>query len=592
MEQVADNHGSGIRDIHATCVDDLLNDPRDVEPPRSFQEFYDFPESCGWKVKEDFTLGSSTKLGKQRSGALQQSKPFLIQAWLFFGLIQTIVQIDNKPVLSFDELVVRGQLSTAKLHDAIRRWTEWEADHKKGLRFRMIQVGWILDLARQVIRKEYAYDYAGDGGDADEDDSRSINSNWDRSEQVDSLHVGDKTVLVLMCLGETLSAAKARIVEQHHIDTTGWHGDDQAGWGPPKYVFAEMDKANWCPRTMEILRGQVSSNATMLVAAYQAYRSSDRMTGKHRESGCTRQECKLKSLDAQGNYQNRHREGCVKKKCEPHGPPEEKVLDILRNVDNIIPLLVFTDDNQEGSKFEVIPFNPDKDESKKFVTVSHVWSDGWGNERENKLNHCQLRFIKRQIKRATGNALTPFWMDTLVVPVTRGEEECRKKGIRQIFDVFSSSTHTIILDNGLSTMDRGGTDKPAEAAMKIFSSIWMRRLWTLQEAYLSRKLLIPFMEESEDANNLVDFDTIEEELEVFMKKSTSGITQIIKVQLSRTIMGDERRSRGTTTDNKRARQKLELKENTAIVVANAYRAARWRVCCICQASRCDIDSHS
>lgn len=586
MEQVADNHGHGIRDIYVTCVDDLLKPKPDVQPPTTFKAFYDFPELCGWQVNEDFSITAYDSSQHARSGPLgssdpakqikQLSKPFLIQAWLFFGLIQTVVQINNKPICSFADLLnndngnSEGQLSTAKLHDAIKQWTEWEAKNKKGQRFRMIQVGWVLDLARQVIRKEYAY-YPGAEGDADDEGDESL----EKKEQV---HPGDKTILVIMCLGETLSAAKARIVKQNGMDTTGWHSDDQAGWGPPKYVSSLMKKEKWCPRTMEILRGQVGSNATMFVAAWQAYRGSERMKGGHQEAGCTAQVCNLKSLNEKGEYKNRHRPGCGQKKCGPFGPPEDKILELLQKEDNIIPLLKLAFDGPGRSpRFEVVPFEPRKDKSKdfKFVTVSHVWSDGWGNERENKLNRCQLSFISRQIARATGSDLTPFWMDTLVIPVTEGQERSRKKGIRQIFDVFSLSSHTIVLDNGLSDMDRGNAGKPAEAAMKIFASIWMRRLWTLQEAYLSNRLLIPFDEESNAANNLVDFDQLERDLEIVMEGSTSGITQMIKVQLSRTIMGEERGLNNRIISKDR-HEKL-LKEKAAAVVANAYRAARWRV---------------
>ncbi|KAM7216552.1 hypothetical protein V8F06_008080 [Rhypophila decipiens] len=578
MEQVADNHGEGIKDIYVSCVDDL-KEP-DVDPPQTFQEFYDFPELCGWQVKEDFTIMTYDPPRQPQNEQYpnaptkqvnQLSKPFLIQAWLFFGLVQTIVQIDNKPILSFDDLHASGQLSTAKLHDAIRKWTEWEAKNRKGQRFRLIQVGWVLDLARQVIRKEFAYRPGEDDANDVDDGSPDMYGNQAQ------VHPGEKTILVIMCLGETLAAAKARILEQNQIETTGWHSDDQAGWGPPKHVFTMMEKARWCPRTMEILRGQVSSNATMLVAAYQAYHASDRMKGGHFEAECTSQECKLKSLDEKGKYENRHRPNCRKRFCEPFGPDKDKVLELLAEEENIIPLLRLKGcDDPGGPQFEVIGFDPNNEhDPMDFVTVSHVWSDGWGNEQENKLNRCQLSFIRGQIKRATGSELTPFWMDTLVIPVAKGQEECRKKGIRQIFDVFASSSHTIILDNGLSDMDRGNAAKPAEAAMKIFASIWMRRLWTLQEAYLSNRLLIPFMEENKATNNLVDFDKLEQELEVFMKKSTSGITQIIKIQLSHTIMGEERRLRKNRMSGKGRHEKL-LKEKTAAVVANAYRAARWR----------------
>ena len=546
MEQVAANHGDGIAEIRALCVDDLLQSHRAIQLPKSFQDFYDFPAQCGWHVRDDFTVVASTELRQEHS------LPFLLQAWLFFGLIFTVVQKDQKPVLTFDDLRNDKFLSTKKLHDAIDKWTNWEDQNRDRSRFRMIQVGWVLDLAREVLRKRYAYDYGTDVDSHDEPD----------------FHMSDKSVLVLMCLGETLSAAKARIVEQNAVGTGGWHGDDHAGWGPPRYIFNRMKQQGWCPRAIEILRGQVRSNATMLVAAYQAYQKSSRMTTReHKDAECTKDECKVKSLDEKGKYRNRHIDKCSGKCCDPCGPVMKEVIAVLQREDNSIPLVEFCDDDT-GRQFKVISFNPDIDTRMKFVTISHVWSDGWGNTDENKLNRCQVDFIRRQIRRATGSRHTPFWMDTLVVPVAKEAKEFRKKAIRQIFDVFAESTHTIILDNGLSAMDRGGPDKPAEAAMKIFSSVWMQRLWTLQEAYLSRRIVIPFEEDSSETDNLMSFDGIEDELERFMKRSSAGITRMVKDQLSRMIMGEER---------KRDRTGADKRKEMATTVANTYRAARWRV---------------
>ncbi|KAI1175792.1 hypothetical protein F4777DRAFT_548609 [Nemania sp. FL0916] len=554
MEQVAANHGEGISQILAPCADDLLKRPPRLEPPKSFKDFHNFPNiNNGFRIKEDFSLPVSKRPGSDLS--------VFIQAWLFFGLIFTVVQTDGKPILQFRDLVRRhndasGNLSTRNLHTAIEKWTEWESSHQDGVRFRMIQAGWVLDFARQVIQKNFAYDLKNDGT---------------RSYLVDNSTppINPKTILVLMCLGETLSAAKARIVEKCRVNTNGWHGDNNVGWGPPKYVLEQMEKDGWCPRAMAILRGQVNSNATMLVAAYHAYRSPHRINTEHSKMSCTPEECKVKFTDEKGNYTNRHHKLCPDHaSCKPCGPCQKEVIEILQK--GQIPLLEFSGDNQDLS-FKVDGFDPMKDTGKKeFVTISHVWSDGWGNEEENKLNYCQLSFIRRQIRRATG-AVIPFWMDTLVVPVQKGHEKERKKAIRQIFQVFGSSACTIILDNGLADMDRGGGEKPAEAAMKVFSSVWMRRLWTLQEAYLSKKIWIPFEEVDEAVNNLVLFDTLEEELKDSTRRATSGITQIIRSQLSYMIMGEERRQRsndmipGTYSEG-----------NSPTIVANAYRAARWR----------------
>lgn len=553
MEQVAANHGNGIKDIRAPCVDALLTHPPEVPLPTTFQEFYNFPEVCGFEVDADFTLLRSRSINSRRPIS------FFIQGWLFFGPVSTVIQVDKRPVLSFNELLNFNNLSTEHLHKAIAEWTEWELSHEEGLSFRMIQVGWVLDWARQIIQKNFAYQYP------DTDPNVSTSGEKNGVQPFDN-YVSDNSILILMCLGETLSAAKARIVEQAGVDIIGWHGDGNIGWGPPKYVFDKMDEEGWCPRAVTILRGQVNSNATMLVAAYQAYRNTQRLGAKHKDGGCTPEECKVKSSDKNGRYQSRHIKGCVGKNCTPCGPPLASIIAALHN-DHIPLLECYRDSTDDQWKFRVIQFNPERDVDKKFVTISHVWSDGWGNEGANELNRCQIDFICRQIKRATLQSDTPFWMDTLIVPVARDQKEERQKAIRQILKVFSSSTCTIILDNGLSAMDRGGPDTPAEAAMKIISSVWMRRLWTLLEAYLSREIYIPFEETEQSANNLVTFENLYQTLEERMKLPTSGITQMVRSQLSSMIMGGNRLSKEAADET----------ENSPMLVVNAYRAARWRV---------------
>lgn len=447
MEQVAENHGVSIGVIHALYVEKLLDPRSQVEPPKSFKAFYEFPQRCGWKVGSNYAMVSSVKSSEQHS------LPVVIQAWLFFGLISTVVQKDDKPILSFGDLLSGNQLSTTYLHSAIKQWTTWCGQHPENLRIRMIRVGWVLDLARRVIQKAFAYDH---GRHHDNDSSLSSPAKNELS------RVGDTTPLVLMCLGETLSAAKARIVAINKLDMTGWHEEDHVGWGPPAYIFEKMKSKDWCPRAMEILRGQLSSNATMLVVAYQAYQGTSRMTFGHKECGCTKDECKIRSRDESGNFESQHSGKCNRIHCTTCGPPEADVLDVLKRDGNYIPLLVFDGDDPKRRTFKVISFDPESYDVVRFVTISHVWSDGWGNEKANRLNGCQVDFIRRQIERATRSFETPFWMDTLVVPVAKNQKESRKKAIRQIQHVFALSNDTIILDNSLTGMDREPTGPPRQ----------------------------------------------------------------------------------------------------------------------------------
>jgi hypothetical protein len=191
-----------------------------------------------------------------------------------------------------------------------------------------------------------------------------------------------------------------------------------------------------------------------------------------------------------------------------------------------IPLLRFkhapkpknTASSEDDLNLEIFTWTENFENPTKYATISHVWSDGFGNEEENELHRCQLRFIRRLLDNLGDDGAqgwnTPFWMDTLVIPVGQGkeEEDLRKRAIKQIFQVFKESSYTIVLDAGLSQMNPGSTDRPAVAAMRILGSSWMRRLWTLQEAFLSRKIYFAFEENYRATSYLKEFSGLSKKL--------------------------------------------------------------------------------
>src|SRR3984885_1142300 len=60
--------------------------------------------------------------------------------------------------------------------------------------------------------------------------------------------------------------------------------------------------------------------------------------------------------------------------------------------------------------------------TKKYVAISHVWSDGLGNPEENSLPRCQLQFLQKRLVNLEGLGSDPshrlLWMDTICVPTT------------------------------------------------------------------------------------------------------------------------------------------------------------------------------
>jgi hypothetical protein len=168
-------------------------------------------------------------------------------------------------------------------------------------------------------------------------------------------------------------------------------------------------------------------------------------------------------------------------------------------------------------------------------------------------------------------------MDTLVVPVHDGEmdphtRKLKTKAIGQIFEVFSRSSFTVILDNGLMEMPPGDEDKPAETAMKILTSMWMSRLWTLQEAFLSKKRYVTFREESYSHNNLVNLEELKMRLESSRAQKSPVVNGVRKLLLQ-TILEKESQIVNDVSQNG-----WELSQRqAAMLVAGTWRAARWRV---------------
>lgn len=479
-----------------------------------------------------------------------------------------------------------GWLNTKALNPALERWVEWEIKNPANLWARMIQAEYILEKARNVVRKNCGYDVERD----------RVEYHTDLGEV--ARHLTDEKAMALMTLGETLWQVKARILheaemasQKFNVSLEGWHGDDNDGWGPPRWVFIHMREDKWCPRAIRLLEGQLRSNATLLLQAYYAYKGAKRMIDRHTE--CTNDKCEARTLNDRNEYSPLCVPGCPNEHdphgCEMVGPDMDEVRRILvaessSQYVSEIPVLRFRNPDYEnqGVKLEVTALP--KEGHAPFATVSHVWSDGWGNEKENTLHTCQLQFIRRQLQRLNRGEDVLFWMDTLLVPVKEDqmsdqEKAIKKKAIRQIFDVFQHSTCTIVLDDGLCERDPS-RDTQTKTAMMILASGWMRRLWTLQEAFLSSDLHFAFKERNHDLNynqHLISFEKLNERLPPSQKIQNVATLKYpfigtVGGMLDRNIMGQERKEKHSPHNNGQMHPR-----KAAFLVASAWVAARWRV---------------
>jgi hypothetical protein len=231
------------------------------------------------------------------------------------------------------------------------------------------------------------------------------------------------------------------------------------------------------------------------------------------------------------------------------GPPEEDVIKEIQ--DGKIPLMEYDASN---SKIIVKSYQP----GVIYTAISHVWSHGHGNRNESKLFECQLKYLSGLIKRSpwqsNGNHL--FWMDTLAIP---RDIDARRKAVSRIDEVYRAARSTIVLDLGLDSMQPG--TKYHYTALKVLASGWMHRLWTLQEAYLSHKILFAF-----DGQDLLEVDQLEERYRRSTHHLTSNLATSARAYFSH-IMGDERLARNSNA----------TPENRYDLIASVWRSAQWRV---------------
>lgn len=576
---------------HKHGYDDFLN------------SFLNFPARHGWTVDPSTYHLQLAKTQSSDGGFIPKKGEEFIQSWLFFCLITCIVRTD-KPLLKFKDLTTKPgkqyrtvirYLHTQELKTALAQWHQWAKENPQESRLRLIQSDLVLELGRQVVRANLA----------------------EGAERTTDLGVSLETSLAIMLLGELLSAAKLEIMESTGAKVRGWHEDDNEGWGNSELVSILMTKANFCPHVAKMLKVQMGSNATLLLAATKHY-PGDKNHGKACEdadnciyisaSTTTTPASVSHGVSISSLYRPQHHvfkygqldEACKKDECPMVGPDMDQVYDILGRVDP----------NDEGSEFplfriqrpstglvvEVVPWSR-AGRRLGFATISHVWSQGLGNEDKNEVHRCQLDHIAHLLESLEPQSGTGgmdaghlFWLDTFAIPVRPKDMDLpsrfrslkefsnlKRLSIRQIRHVFDSSTHSVVIDKDLSTHETG--TGVMEVSMRLLTSSWMRRLWTLQEAFLSRELSIvsrthqPRPHKGDQFPGW-DFETLMEALATERDDVQDGILSlsmsgILSRQLRENLMVSER--------NERNRPGNPVGTKGSTLIASAWRSVRWRV---------------
>lgn len=439
--------------------------------------FESYPHQRGWDINL-LRQGIFTQHSSQATGAF-------LQDWLFFGLLHVVLGEDGKKerFLKWDEQSNQTIVTTENLVSSLTT-RFWQIKRNSALspegKTRAIAD---LDIIERAL---CTLSLLCNVATAFESVNTPLSqSQWPLSPEID---------LSIRALGQLLATgvhAAGLFLKDSPAPFMTFPGGD--------FTSSRMREAGWCPSDIAMVSEYMSASSLY-------YASSLRRSQLHSDhSNCGRQLCLANQVDTT-TYQTAHWDNnCT---CDHVRVPVSKLIPII--AEKGIPLITITIAASGDPVLEISPYH----RGQHYIAFSHVWSDGMGNLRQNSLPRCQIIRLKelvdelswskgrtwdnlnkvqlRKFWRRLRGRTVAFWLDTLCIPVGSEYQKYRSLAISLMHKTYVSAQDVLVLDSELQA-----TPIPAdntETFLRVSVSGWMRRLWTLQESVLGRRLQVKFQD--------------------------------------------------------------------------------------------------
>lgn len=273
---------------------------------------------------------------------------------------------------------------------------------------------------------------------------------------------------------------------------------------PSKFLLDLMLRQSWCPRRLSNMWPASSSSL------YYLYHmeSLNILTEDH--TYCTRDAC---CIDNFQGYEVQHSAVCDQSSCHLVHTPIDSV---IAAYDDDIPVLACTPGSSDEIDIKIIPGS----KCPGYIAISHVWSDGLGNDQENAVPLCQIVRLAKQVKvvqailqgttspdsshsSSDTGSTAYFWLDSMCIPVAKEHKIVRTQAISRIDTTFEAADAVLSLDGGLQKLSARNMDG-AELAAHLFAAKWPTRCWTLPEQQLAYGFFVQFKDcilSASDLNN-------------------------------------------------------------------------------------------
>ncbi|KAH6622268.1 hypothetical protein C7974DRAFT_219285 [Boeremia exigua] len=290
-------------------------------------------------------------------------------------------------------------------------------------------------------------------------------------------------VCFIVMVAEALESARSRLVPTSGVRLEGFSWS--MIWTPSHKdaLRKSMHSDGWCPHTVEYL-----VSARLVSSLKYAYDHRPAETNRHHEH-CSQKSCVAYDVDID-NYTSKHTDECkclqtlLKRPCEYVKPDLDQVVTYISH--GHVPVVSLDPGGLQVHKSSEI----------SYVAISHVWADGLGSNSETGLPLYQLRRLDSLVSTLQQGAA--FWIDSLCIP---GAQEPRKKAIKMMSRTYEAAERVLVLDSSLESME--STEPKGVKLLRTLTSGWMRRLWTLQEAVLAKRLFFQFSDAQQEISSLL-----------------------------------------------------------------------------------------
>ncbi|KAL8840538.1 MAG: hypothetical protein Q9170_001291 [Blastenia crenularia] len=423
-----------------------------------------YPQRHGWQV--DLNRKQTILLQHHDKRPVAENAAF-IQSWLYFGLLREVL----KDHITLNQLIQREldgkqYISTQRLESILAAWTAHflKEDDIPTLKGRLDKLYELLLEHRTIGLTVYML----------------------------GANLGDDSILLSVAvLSERLLATVIDIHAHLGLETPveqAWRLRTKGLPDIGQRIIKSMRVRGWCPydlRRIDIETREVS------MLYYYSNLEAPRSSKDH--GGCSEEQC-LAMMTNPLTYKLSHcYEGCD---CPLLFADQVEVAGILTR--ESIPLIKITPITGPGAPKITVHELHDQD----FVAISHVWAEGAGNLCDNALQTCLLENISDLAKKLPwdeGQSDFPFWIDTLCVPVR--PPELQTLALNKMRAPYERAKHVLVLDPHLRCLD-SKILTPTEIFAQVSCSSWMRRLWTLQEGRLAKKVWFQFADQAVDVQNV------------------------------------------------------------------------------------------